>query len=1076
MLESDRRSIIFHMAPEDRDIHYMLLKEVVGLVGQSLPNALLNFTNIFLIILYKENMSAVDALYAVFNITGRDATWPVTKTESHACGGHEASRVHVDEMVREIREIFQVDEDTMEQLKNEALQRKILSVSTANRITLNPSPVKEARIHKVKESTVYISVTTPSKHDNQDLMTSFIKSFAPKWDHEFSVPIRDHRKDHIYLQLWQNGEDELTWLIEPELATIYYPRVVPIATLSIPIMEVIETELNGWYEFESTVDTDIPNLDIESVKVHLSGHITCSSDLSEQHQSYDEFLLSLFKYHTSVSMDPSSELWQGTLPASLTALSTHSRILHNIRKNTQLISWCKASVQLPNVDAVHTLSLVKNIQTKIVESSYSKEDLDLLEDTLILIMEKYEERIRSLDSTFPFSNSDSERQLTAVLKTLGDIHRHPKTQMLIYQSEQPLIHERVTDALITFGCNWLKEMDNSTLLLASSPVEQIRAALVMTKEVLLFLGDPLTFYNNIFLKEMKVNCYKQVYQSLVKEMVSSLEPVLTHICKRLLQEPDTGENAEEMSYDFGLGSNLLKVYTNLCQISFLGRRSESATQEIGIEAHHQWFIPAVHHWLAYTNKVALQCVENAVEKDSFERMSAHCHFSTSATDTASLFYNVKVWWHKIAWDDQITNDLIPIRILEDQCNVAKHYCHLLFNGIDSALEQIEGRLWIGTKVPVVVANMEYINREVGKLPMTFGLDSLKNGNDSTVKNLIENVQDTISVWINQYLEAILRKVKPTIKSSLNSACESGDVSDLLNTLLDPALSVLYNDLPRPHFLSFLANLWDCVVLLFLLKLEDDIKMRKNSYFKQMRFVLNEIFHCFTPSSDSGLNLARAKTPGYMSLVQELDLLKLDSNELIRQYYQDRWMAQQDQQHETTATLVIRAHFSENGSLNVTVIMADDKAVAEENNKITISTLPLYHVKLELIPEDWSLRKNEKTQALKDIPATFDEDFVFENLEDNDIENGFLVLRFLEQHVIHSNILIGEAVIPLSHIQKNSDDVKNMYLHLDTPCLDSITRSLQILNYRRKETTVYDFLKKLEKRYPETKKHFRKLQT
>lgn len=47
------------------------------------------------------------------------------------------------------------------------------------------------------------------------------------------------------------------------------------------------------------------------------------------------------------------------------------------------------------------------------------------------------------------------------------------------------------------------------------------------------------------------------------------------------------------------------------------------------------------------------------------------------------------------------------------------------------------------------------------------------------------------------------------------------------------------------------------------------------------------------------------TAGYMSLVQELDLLKLDSNELIRQYYQDRWMAQQDQQHETTATLVIR---------------------------------------------------------------------------------------------------------------------------------------------------------------------------
>lgn len=54
--------------------------------------------------------------------------------------------------------------------------------------------------------------------------------------------------------------------------------------------------------------------------------------------------------------------------------------------------------------------------------------------------------------------------------------------------------------------------------------------------------------------------------------------------------------------------------------------------------------------------------------------------------------------------------------------------------------------------------MEYINKEVGKLPKTFGLDSLKNGTNSTVKNLIENVQDTINLWINQYLEAVLRKV------------------------------------------------------------------------------------------------------------------------------------------------------------------------------------------------------------------------------------------------------------------------------------------------------------------------------
>lgn len=1020
--------------------------------------------------LVRENTNVVDALHAIFNITGREGTWPVTQKDSQLSGDQKALNVPADEMVRELQEIFQLDEDAMEKLKKEALQRKPIE------FMLNLT-VKEGRIRKrsTGNDTVYITVTTPSRNDNQDLITSYVKSFAPKWDHEFNIPIRDPQKDHIYLQLWQNGEDELSWLFEPKLATIHFPRVLPIATLSIPIMEVIEREFDGWYEFQSISDAGIPSLDVESVKVHLSGHITCSSDLGEQHQSYDEFLLRLFQHHTFPLMDNASGLWQGNLPASLTALSTQLRILHDVRKDTQLISWCKAAVQLPNVDAVYVHSLVKNIQTKIVASSFSEEDLAFLQNTLTLIIEKCEEKIRSLDRSFPFSNADSEEQLMAVVKTLGDIHRHPKTQMLIYQSEQPLIHETVTEALITFGCNWLKQMEKSTLLLASSPIDQIKASLALTNEVLLLLGEPLAFYNRIFLKEMKVHCYKQVYGSLVRELISSLEPVLTCICKRLLKEPDTGESAEELSYDFGLGSNLLKVYTNLCQINFLGRRSESATEETGIESHHQWFIPAVHHWLAYTNNLALQCVDKAVEKDSFERMNDHCHFSASATDTASLFHNVKVWWHKIAWDDQTTNDLIPVRILEDQCDVAKHYCQLMFDVMDSVLEQNEGRSWIGAKIPVVVANMEYINKEVGKLPKTFGLDSLKNGTNSTVKNLIENVQDTINLWINQYLEAVLRKVKPTIKTSLDNACESGDVSDLLNNLLDPALSVLCSDLPRSHFLNFLASLWDCIVLLLQMKLKDESKIRKNDYFEQMSYVLNEILKCFTPSTDIGLDV-RAKTPGYMSLVQELELLKLDTNELISHYYQNRWKEQQDlQQQETTATLVVRTHFSDSGTLNVSVIMADDRATTEENNKL-ITALPSYYVKLELIPEDWSLRRSEKTQALREIPATFDEDFVFENLEDNDIEKGFLVLRFLEQHVIHSNILLGEAVIPLAHIQKNSDDIKNMYLQLDTPCLDSIARSLQILNYRRRESTAYDFLKKLEKRYPETKKHFRNLQT
>lgn len=39
-----------------------------------------------------------------------------------------------------------------------------------------------------------------------------------------------------------------------------------------------------------------------------------------------------------------------------------------------------------------------------------------------------------------------------------------------------------------------------------------------------------------------------------------------------------------------------------------------------------------------------------------------------------------------------------------------------------------------------------------------------------------------------------------------------------------------------------------------------LQIRKNDYFEQMSYVLNEILKCFTPSTDIGLDV-RAKTPG-----------------------------------------------------------------------------------------------------------------------------------------------------------------------------------------------------------------------
>lgn len=74
-------------------------------------------------------MYVVDALYAVLNITGRDGSWPVTQSNLGS-GDNEACEVHADEMVRGLQEIFQLDEEAMDELKKEALQRKVMECAS----------------------------------------------------------------------------------------------------------------------------------------------------------------------------------------------------------------------------------------------------------------------------------------------------------------------------------------------------------------------------------------------------------------------------------------------------------------------------------------------------------------------------------------------------------------------------------------------------------------------------------------------------------------------------------------------------------------------------------------------------------------------------------------------------------------------------------------------------------------------------------------------------------------------------------------------------------------------------------
>lgn len=69
----------------------------------------------------------------------------------------------------------------------------------------------------------------------------------------------------------------------------------------------------------------------------------------------------------------------------------------------------------------------------------------------------------------------------------------------------------------------------------------------------------------------------------------------------------------------------------------------------------------------------MQRIERAVELDKLVNVDSIVEYSSSAVDTLSIFYQIKVFWQQLAWPDVESSYTFVTKIIDDICKCSVYY-------------------------------------------------------------------------------------------------------------------------------------------------------------------------------------------------------------------------------------------------------------------------------------------------------------------------------------------------------------------------------------------------------------------
>ncbi|KAF7409997.1 hypothetical protein HZH68_004378 [Vespula germanica] len=899
--------------------------------------------------------------------------------------------------------------------------------------------------------------SAPTRRYNTAVKTS---TLSPIWEEHFELPLEDPENDVLSLEVWDFDAAETV----PEkiskvkdikgvrgLVKLAKEIAVTATTGShdnefigrcrIPLKDIPTTGHMMWYPLEKKNKSKRRGV----VKLKLAFSAEHNAQVAAQEHRHLLRVLLLYELETEkVEKYCWCGRWSG--PAEALILQ-HSAQRGLLARNIALAQW----IEYARIHQEHPLNfmvfnkLIVDLLRPMDNGLFSTDETKLFWDATRKLLYSCLNSIRKI-RRLVLGDKNAITQLSAILGILSSIAtlKIPEDFDLFLAKMYP----------------WFPEPDGTKLDVIQADLQR-----------------SIDYYDKLFIKKINFPYARTLYIMYEKKISDMCMEAVEDVCARLKRIEVDSNNDSELT----LGTTLFELYLTLQRYAMLGHIvcAEGQLESMKIQNYHDWFRAGVAHWLDIAVYKAIKRIDRAVEFDTLQAIDNTVKYTSSAVDTLTIFYQIKVFWTQLAWPDVEGSYTFVTKIIDDICKCSIAYADKMATKAETTtdLEQLtessvyEKKFLVSNAWCFAINNIDYIRTSIGPLANDLGLQGIvdalgENKTEEeadrckqTLQLIIANAADTVKNKIIELLEVVAHKMAPAMKRYLMEGAELIDTTsnamDRLLQYLDSNLTILHDNLSQDNFERVLLVIWEIMSeTLYQLVHSNLEKRRPPSFYSNLHRTLHTLIRFF--------NLGADETSNVQVLEKIEELLKLhglETAELIHRYNQDRLKEQKEMEETIYGLLTVKACFL-NNSLNIQVLNARNLRPMDSNGKCDS------YVKIRLLPEEkFTDNKTPKTHVQKEtLFPLFDETFNIPLTEEQRvIEDAIVAFEIKDKDFLRTRFM-AEAFLSFREIpevgpEKGMELMEQIHLKLSRPTNKS-TDVIRALEHRKGDNQAMDFISKM----------------
>ncbi|XP_076177568.1 C2 and C2B_Munc13-like domain-containing protein staccato isoform X3 [Ptiloglossa arizonensis] len=966
--------------------------------------------------------------------------------------------------------------------------------------------------------------SAPTRRYNTAVKTS---TLCPVWEEHFELPLEDPENDILFLEVWDFDAAETV----PEkmskvkdvkgvrgLVKLAKEIAVTATTGShdnefigrcrIPLKDIPTTGHTMWYSLEKKNKSKRRGV----VKLRLAFSAEHNTQVAAQEHRHLIRVLLLHEIETEkIEKYCWCERWSA--PAEVLLLQ-HSAQRGLRARNVTLAQW----IEYARIHQEHPLNfivfnkLMIELLRPIESDLFSLDETRLFWDATKKIVYSCLNSLRKIRRLVP-GDKNTMTQLSAILGILSsisclkvpeDVNLFPAKMYPWFPDpdERPSVLQALEYTVEQGAAEWIDHILSHNFPESDSDEEALKYHIKMIQLIRADLQSAIDNYDKLFIRRINFPYARTLYMKY-QNIISDMCMVITEdICGRLKRIEINNTDVE-----LSLGTTLFELYLSLQRYAVLGRVlcAEWQLENMKVQSYYEWFRAGVAHWLDIAVYKALKRIDRAVEFDTLQAVDNSVQYSSSAVDTLTIFYQIKVFWSQLAWPDVEGSYTFIGKIIDDICKCSMAYADKMAKKAEltTELEQLsessvyERKFFVSTAWCFAINNIDYIRTSIAPLANDLGLQEIvdllaeKKTQDEairckqTLQLIIDNATDMVKNKIIELLQVVANKMTPAMNRYLMEGAELIDTTsnamDRLLQYLDSNLTTLHDNLNEDNFERVLLVIWEIMSdTLYQLVHNNLEKRRPPSFYSNLHRTLHTLVRFFNIGTDESSTVKVLEKIEYL-----LELHGLETAKLIHRYHQERIKEQNEIEESEYGQITVKAQFVDN-SLNIQILNARKLRPADSNGNFIgkVSTLKRNlhtkskqrlkektstcdsYVKVRLLPEEkFADVKLPKTHVQKEnLYPLFDEIFNIPlSMEQRATEDAIIAFELKDKDFFKSRFL-AEAFLPFNEIpetgpEQGIESLNQIHLKLSRPTKRS-TDIIQALEQRKGDNQAMEFLSRL----------------